>query len=67
MARAQQDDRIIYTRDADFLRLDKDGHKHRGIFYHHALAYSISQAIQKVALACEVRTPQEMENRAKFL
>ena len=67
MARARQDGRTIYTRDADFLRLDKDGHKHRGILYHHALAYSIAQAIQKVALACEVVSPPEMENRVKFL
>ena len=67
MARAREEGKIIYTRDVDFLRLTRGGHQHGGIFYHHPLAYSIGEAIQKVALACEVLSAEEMENQVKFL
>ncbi|MFW0860320.1 MAG: DUF5615 family PIN-like protein [Dehalococcoidia bacterium] len=67
MARAREEGRIIYTRDADFLRHSRGGHKHSGIFYHHPLTYSIGEAIQKVALACEVLSAEEMENQVMFL
>ena len=38
---ARQQHRIIYTRDADFIRHHAGGVPHAGIFYHHPLAYSI--------------------------
>jgi Uncharacterized protein conserved in bacteria len=47
MDRAREEGRVIYTRNADFLRLHHAGFKHAGIFYHHTLAYSIGEAIRK--------------------
>lgn len=65
--RAKMEKRIIYTQDADFLRLHDRGYKHRGVFYHDQLKYSIGEAIQMVALACEVFSEKEMKNRIEFL
>ncbi|MBE0478738.1 DUF5615 family PIN-like protein [Candidatus Aerophobetes bacterium] len=67
MDTAQKEGRIIYTQDADFLRLHRTGCKHVGILYHHPLAYSIGEAIRKIALACEVLSTKEMEGRVKFV
>lgn len=65
--RAREEGRIIYARDADFLRLHWAGYQHIGIFYHHPLAYSIGEAIRKITLACKVLSAKEMEGRVKFL
>lgn len=64
---ARQQGRIVYTRDADFLRHHTAGVEHAGIFYHHPLAYSIGEVIHKVILACGVYSPEEMKNRVEFL
>lgn len=32
---ALREGRLIYTSDADFLRLHSEGHRHAGILYHH--------------------------------
>ena len=67
MDKAREEGRILYTWDADFLRLHQAGHQHAGIFYHHPLAYSIGEAIRRVALACEVLLSGEMKNHVEFL
>lgn len=64
---ARQLERVVYTRDADFLRLNDAGVPHLGILYHHSLKYSIGQAINAVALACQVLTMEEMRNRVEYL
>ena len=64
---ARQQRRVLYTRDVDFLRYHAEGVAHAGILYHHPLAYSIGEAIRKVALACEVYSLDEMRNRLEFL
>ena len=64
---AQKQNRVIYTQDTDFLRLHATGISHNGILYHHALAYSLKEAIRKVALACEVYNTEEMKNHIEFL
>ena len=64
---AKAEKRVIYTQDADFLRLHVRGYKHHGIFYHDQLKYSIGEAIQMVALACEIFSEKEMENKVEFL
>lgn len=64
---ARQQHRIVYTQDTDFLRHHAAGVRHAGIFYHHPLAYSIGEAIRRVALACEVYSLDEMKNRIEFL
>ena len=67
MDRGRKEGRIIYTRDADVLRLHRRGYKHVGIVYHRPLAYSIGEAIRKVTLVCEVLSAKEMEGRVRFL
>ena len=67
LAVARQQGRVVYTQDADFLRHHTAGVEHAGIFYHHRLAYSIGEAIRRVALACETGTREEMKNRVEFL
>lgn len=67
MDRAREEGQVIYTWDADFLRLHQAGHQHAGIFYHRPLAYSVGEAIRRVALACEVLSVEEMKNRIEFL
>jgi predicted nuclease of predicted toxin-antitoxin system len=64
---ARQQGRVVYTNDADFLRLHSTGIQHSGILYHHILDYSIGEAIRVVALACEVLSIDEMRNRVEFL
>ena len=64
---AQQQRRVVYTLDVDFLRHHASGVAHAGIFYHHPLAYSIGEAIRRVVLACEVFAMDEMKNRVEFL
>jgi hypothetical protein len=44
----QQQQRVLYTRDADFLRHHHAGVSHAGILYHHPLAYGIGEAIRRV-------------------
>ena len=64
---ALQQQRVLYTRDVDFLRHHHAGAPHAGIFYHHPLAYSIGEAMRRVVLACEVYTLEEMAHRLEFL
>ena len=67
MDRARKEGRIIYTQDADFLRLHQAGYKHAGIVYHHPLAYSTGEVIRKITLVCEVLSAKEMKGCAEFL
>ena len=67
MARALREGRIIYTLDADFLRLHQAGQEHAGIFYHHQRKYSIKEAIRRITLACELFSTEDMKNRIEFL
>ena len=64
---AQQQGRVIYSRDADFLRLHAAGAPHAGILYHHPMTYSIGAAIRTVAIACEVLSVEELRNHVEFL
>lgn len=64
---AQQQGRVIYCRDTDFLRLHAAGTPHAGILYHHPVTYSIGAAIRTVAMACEVLSMDEMRNHVEFL
>lgn len=67
MDKAKEKRRIIYTQDADFLRLHQAGYTHDGIIYHHPLAYSIGEAIRKIMLICEILSPEEIKGCIKFL
>ncbi len=64
---ARQLERVIYTYDDDFLRLNSEGIPHLGILYHHPHKYSIGQAVNAVALACQVLAMEEMRNEVEYL
>lgn len=64
---ARQLERVIYTYDDDFLQLNSTGIPHLGILYHHRHKYSIGQAVNAVALACQVLAMEEMRNRVEYL
>ena len=67
IAAANQLGRIVYTGDDDFVSLSSTGIPHLGILYHHPLKYSIGQAIDAVATACQVLSAEEIANRVEFL
>ena len=58
---------VIYTNDVDFLRLHAMGIDHSGIIYHHALDFSLGEAIRRVLLACETLSTEEMKDRVVFI
>ena len=64
---AHGQERVIYTNDVDFLRLHALGVDHSGIIYHHALDYSLGEAIRRVCLACKTLFTEEMMDRVVFL
>jgi hypothetical protein len=64
---AQQQGRVIYTNDADFLRHHAEGVAHARIIYHHTLDYSIGEAIRRVAITCDVMSAQDIIGRVEFL
>ena len=64
---ANQQGRVIYTEDDDFLNLNSLGVQHNGVFYHRTGKYSIGEAIAAVELACRVFSAEEMRNRVEFL
>lgn len=65
--KARELGRTIYTHDTDFLRLHNSGYSHTGIFFHNQLKYSIGEAIQKITMACEIFSQEEMMDNTKFL
>lgn len=67
MDKAREEKRVIYTQDADFLRLHHAGHLHCGIIYHHPQSYSIGEAIRKIIIICEVTSIEAIKGHIKFL
>ena len=64
---ALEQGRVVYTNDVDFLRHHAMGIGHSGIIYHHALDYSLGEAIRRVSIACEILSTEEMMDRVVFL
>ena len=64
---AEAEQRVVYSNDADFVRLARRGISHAGILYHPQKSYSFGEAIRQVELACDVFTREEMVNRLEFL
>ena len=67
LATALELGRVVYTSDDDYLRLDASGVPHAGILFHHALKYSIGEAVETVALACKVMDMDEMMSNLEYL
>ncbi len=64
---ALDEGRLLYTCDADFLRLHSEGRKHAGILYHHQLKYSIGETVARVFEACLVLSAHEAAGCVVFL
>jgi predicted nuclease of predicted toxin-antitoxin system len=67
LAFARQEQRVIVTHDADFLRFASSGVDYPGIAYCHKTARSTGEIIQHLILMYEVLTPQEMIGRVEYL
>lgn len=58
---------VVYTRDADFLRLHAQGIEHSGIIYHHPLTYSIGEIIRRLVVASDIISLDDLRNQIRFL
>lgn len=59
--------RVIFTQDADFLRLDRSGVPHAEIAFCRKNRRSIGEIVNGLILIWEVLEPEEMRDRVEFL
>lgn len=59
--------RVIFTQDADFLRLSAAGEPHPGIVYCHQQSRSIGEIIRALLLIWELLEPAEMSDRVEYI
>jgi predicted nuclease of predicted toxin-antitoxin system len=62
-----QKKRIIFTHDADFLRIHQQGIKHTGIIYSRQGRHSIGQIILFLVLIWQSQTYESMINHVEFI
>jgi predicted nuclease of predicted toxin-antitoxin system len=67
IAYALSNNRVIFTNDPDFLRLDAAGVPHAGIAFCHQGARTIGQIVQYLALMHECYTGEEMHSRVEYI
>lgn len=63
---AIQNEALIFTHDADFLRIASE-EKHLGIIYVHQRKLSVGECVRKLKVIAETIQPQEMRNKIIFL
>jgi len=63
---AAAEGRVIFTQDADFLRLHAKGLSHAGIVYAHQQT-PIGDVIRGLMLIYQVLEPRDMHNHVEFL
>ena len=63
---AVENQAVIFTHDADFLRIALNK-PHLGIIYVHQQKLTIGECIKKLKIIVETRTMQELENQILFL
>lgn len=66
LERARNEKRVIFTQDADFLRLHATGKKHAGIVYT-PQGTSVNKIIFGLMLIYQALDPLEMENHIEYL
>lgn len=59
--------RVIFTQDADFLRLNATGSPHPGIAYCQRESRSLGEIIRNLILVWEIYDPEDMRNRVEYL
>ena len=66
LAFAKSEQRVVFSQDADFLRLHGTGLEHAGIVYA-AQQTPIGKLVRGLLLIFETMTPDEMKNHVEFL
>lgn len=67
LAYALRENRVIFTQDRDFLRLDADGVQHAGIVYCRHGKRTIGQIIRHLCLMHDCLDSDEMAGRVEYL
>ena len=67
IAYALRDRRIVYTNDADFLRLHNEGVEHAGIAYCPRGTRTIAQIVRHLCLMHDCMTEEEMHGIVEYL
>jgi hypothetical protein len=67
LAYALSEGRVIFTQDADFLRLNAAGLSHSGIAYCQQESRSLGEIIQRLVLIWEIYEPEEIQNKIEYL
>jgi predicted nuclease of predicted toxin-antitoxin system len=60
-------DRVVFTHDADFLRLQAAGVPHAGIVYRAKDTLGLGEIIKRLVLIWEIYEPDEFRGRVEFL
>ncbi len=63
----RRENRVIFTQDADFLRLHAAGVNHAGIVYCHQQTRSVGEMIRGLVMIWEILDPDDMRNRVEYL
>jgi predicted nuclease of predicted toxin-antitoxin system len=67
LARAHAEGRVIFTQDADFLRLHHEQRPHAGITYCKQGSRSIGEIVASLVLIYEVLEPDEIAGQIEYL
>lgn len=71
LARATALNRVLFTRDRDFLQIcaiwQREGISFAGLIYAHQLRVTIGRCVQDLALIAEVNAPEDLANRVEHL
>ncbi len=59
--------RVIFTHDPDFLRIEAAGVPHAGIVFRAKDTLSLGETIKRLVLIWEIYEPEEMHGRVEFL
>ena len=67
LAFAALHERVLFTHDADFLRLQAGGAVHAGIAYCLSGAMTVGELLRRLVLIYDLLSVEEMQNRVEFL
>jgi predicted nuclease of predicted toxin-antitoxin system len=67
LAFAISQQRVIFTRDDDFLAFHQRGVEHYGLVYCHQNSRSIGEIVRGLILIWEVLEPSDMQNHIEFI
>ncbi len=67
IAFALEQNRVIFTQDTDFLRLNQDGLTHNGIVYCQQNSRLIGEIVRSLILIWEYLKPEYLRGRVEFI